>query len=503
VPLDPRTPVIAGVGQVTNRADPVDPSTWVEPLTLMVDAIERAGCGATGQPGVRSSLLDRVDEMFAVPSFVWQPGDPARAVADALGISVGVTRIGFAGGTIPQTALFDAATRIAAGRLDVAVIVGAEAIKTRDIARKRGERVAWTEPAGYADAPQADYAVPDALTDHERAVGLIVPAHAYALFEHARRRIRGLTRSEHLEELGALAALMSRVASANDGAWLREPVDAKTVTTPAPDNRMISAPYTKLLTSNVVVDMGAALIVTSLEAARVAGVPDDDLVFPLAGAAAREQWLISRRLELSVSLAMRECVRRLFDGRSSSVDQVSFLDLYSCFPIAVELASDALGIDPLTDERAPSVTGGMTFFGGPGNNYVTHSIATMAETLRRAPGEVGLVTGLGWYASTHSWGTYSTTPPRDGFRYDSVQADVDAAPLRDADDDYSGPAIVESYTVVHDREGRPSRAITSLRTPADARRLVAVEEPEAAAQVLDADPLGATVHVRGTTLTLP
>ena len=179
--------MIAGVGQVTNRADPADPSTWVEPLTLMVDAIERAGCGATGQPGVRSSLLDRVDEMFAVPSFVWQPGDPARAVADALGISVGVTRIGFAGGTIPQTALFDAATRIAAGRLDVAVIVGAEAIKTRDIARKRGERVAWTEPAGYADAPQVDYAVPDALTDHERAVGLIVPAHAYALFEHARR----------------------------------------------------------------------------------------------------------------------------------------------------------------------------------------------------------------------------------------------------------------------------------------------------------------------------
>lgn len=494
--------MIAGVGQVTNRADPADASTWVEPLTLMVDALEIAGGDAAGVPGARSALLDHVDEMFAVPSFVWHVPDPARALADALGISVGVTRIGFAGGTIPQTALFDAATRIAAGRLEVAVIVGAEAIKTRDLARKRGEHVTWTEQTGYADAPQVDYEVPDSLTDHERAVGLIVPAHAYALFEHARRRARGLTRSEHLAELGRLAARMSAVASANEHAWLREPVDGAAVTTPAPTNRMISTPYTKLLTSNVVVDMGAAIIVTSLGAALAAGVPDDQLVFPLAGAAAREQWLISQRLELSVSIAMRECARRLFGEGATSLDDVSVLDLYSCFPIAVELASDALGIDPVADERAPSVTGGMTFFGGPGNNYVTHSIATMAETLRRSPGATGLVTGLGWYASTHSWGTYSTTPPIEGFRSESVQAAVDAAPLRDADDDYSGSAVVESYTVVHDRDGCPSRAIASLRTPADARRLVAVEDPGAAAEVLDADPLGATVHVSGSSLRL-
>ena len=495
--------MIAGIGQVTNRADPADPSTWVEPLTLMVDAVGRAGSDAAGIVGARSALLERIDEMFAVPSFVWNTADPARAVADALGVSVGATRLGFAGGTVPQTALFDAATRIAAGALDVAVIVGAEAIKTRDIARKRGERVAWTEQGGHVEAPQADFSVPDALTDHERAVGLIVPAHSYALFEHARRRTLGLTRTEHLAGLGALAARMSGIAAANDGAWLREGVDAAAVTTPSRDNRMISAPYTKLLTSNVMVDMGAAIIVTSLEAARAAGVPDDRLVFPNAGAAAREQWLISRRAELSVSLAMRACARRLFDEGPQSVDDVAFLDLYSCFPIAVELAGDALGIDPVADERAPSVTGGMTFFGGPGNNYVTHSIATMAERLRGSPGATGLVTGLGWYASTHSWGTYSSSPPRDGFRAHRVQAEVDAVPLRDADDDYTGPAQVESYTVVHDRDGLAARAIVSLITPTGARRLFATEDRDVAAGFMDRDPLGERAVVGAGSISLP
>jgi acetyl-CoA C-acetyltransferase len=185
------------------------------------------------------------------------------------------------------------------------------------------------------------------------------------------------------------------------------------------------------------------------------------------------------------------------------VDDVAFLDLYSCFPIAVELAGDALGIDPVADERAPSVTGGMTFFGGPGNNYVTHSIATMAERLRGSPGATGLVTGLGWYASTHSWGTYSSSPPRDGFRAHRVQAEVDAVPLRDADDDYTGPAQVESYTVVHDRDGLAARAIVSLITPTGARRLFATEDRDVAAGFMDRDPLGERAVVGAGSISLP
>src|ERR1019366_9337410 len=242
------------------------------------------------------------------------------------GIGARSTRVTFAVGTVPQTAVFDAAARIARGELDVAAVVGAEAIKSRDVARRNDERVTWHTEAADVEAAPIVFDVPDAMSDHERAAGLVVPAHAYALIEHARRRARGLGRTEHLGVLGALASRMSEVACNNELAWLRERVSASTVTTPTPANRMIAAPYTKLLTSNVVVDMGAALIVCSLEAARAAGVPDDQLVFPCAGASAREQWLLSERDELSVSLAMRACARQLFGETPPSPDDLAMLD---------------------------------------------------------------------------------------------------------------------------------------------------------------------------------
>jgi acetyl-CoA C-acetyltransferase len=468
----------------------------------MVDALTLACSDATGRDGSSSPLLERIDQITAIPSFVWHVPDPARAVTDGLGVVPRSTRLGFAGGTVPQSALFDASRRIAAGELDVAVIVGAEAMKTRDLARRAEVALSWAVQDDRVDAARVEFAVPAAITDHERDAGLVIPVHSYALIEHARRARLGLSRTEHLGALGGLAARMSAVAATNDRAWLRDGVEPRTATTPSPTNRMISSPYTKLLTSNVMVDMGAACIVTSLEAARAAGVPDEQLVFPCRGASAREQWLLSERADLSVSLAMRACTRSLFGEHGEGAHALEFFDLYSCFPCAVELAADALGIDPLADARAPSVTGGMTFFGGPGNNYVTHSIATMSESLRASPGATGLVTGLGWYASTHSWGTYSTAPPVGGFRYDDVQEEVDTAPLRAADDEYEGPAVVESYTVVHDRDGRPTRTIASMRTPADARRIVASVDPDTASAFMDVDPLGAPAVVSGTSITL-
>lgn len=468
----------------------------------MATALGLAGADASRDPSGRSSLLDRIDELTAIPSFVWHVPDPAHAVAAALGLAPAATRLTSAGGTVPQSALFDAAGRIARGELEVAAIVGGEAMKSRDLARKGGVAVEWHAQGDDVVGAPIVFEVPDALDDHERAAGLALPVHTYALFEHALRRSKGLSRSDHLGVLAALARRMSAVAEHNPSAWLRDAAIAASATTPGPTNRVVSFPYTKLLTSNVVVDMGAALLVCSLGAARDAGVPDDQLVFPVKGAAAKEQWLVSTRRELSQSLAMRACAHALFGEAPPSPDELGHLDLYSCFPSAVQMASDALGLDLLFDTRPPSVTGGMTFFGGPGNNYVTHSLATMVEKLRSSPGATGLVTGLGWYASTHSWGTYSTVPPLGGFRAHDVQAAVDAAPLRDVDPDYRGEADVEAYTVAHDRDGSPARLIASLRTPAGARRLVASTDAQLAARFEAADPLFGRVGVEGAAITL-
>jgi acetyl-CoA C-acetyltransferase len=512
VPLDPRTPVIAGVGQVTGRPTD-DAATWSEPLALMVEALGRAGQDASGTPGARSSLLERIDVLTAIPSFVWKHPDPARATAERLGLSPASTLVTFAGGTVPQRALFDAVRRISAGELDVAAIVGSEAMKSRDLARRAVGHEEWQakelaeREAAQRGAPEPAEVVfevaESAIDDLERNAGLALPVHTYALFEHALRRSLGLSRREHVARLDAIAARMSAVGAANPLAWLRDPSVATRAATPSASNRMVSLPYTKLLASNVVVDMGAAVVVCSLAAARAAGVPDDQLVFPHRGAYAQEQWLVSTRTELSQSLAMRACARALFGEAPPSPDALELMDLYSCFPCAVQMGAAALGIDLLTDDRPPTVTGGMTFFGGPGNNYVTHSLATMTERLRERPGATGLVTGLGWYASTHAWGTYSTRPPERPFEVAHVQSAVDATPLRAVDPDFEGAAVVESYTVGHDREAGPTRAIVSLRTPQAARQIVATDDAALAAAIEAADPLDGVMEVRGGVLRLP
>ena len=376
-------------------------------------------------------------------------------------------------------------------------------MKSRDLARRAGGRAEWHAQGDEVAQAEVVFEVAQgAVDDLERAAGLALPVHTYALFEHALRRSRGLSRDEHAARLTALARRMSAVAATNPLAWLQDPGLAAGAATPSEVNRMVSFPYTKLLASNVVVDMGAAVVVCSLGAARAAGVPDDQLVFPQRGAYALEQWLVSTRAELSQSLAMRACAKALFGEGPPSPDALGLIDLYSCFPCAVQMAADALGIDVLGDERPPTVTGGMTFFGGPGNNYVTHSLATMTERLRERPGTTGLVTGLGWYASTHSWGTYATTPPVRPFEVADVQWAVDAVPLRAVDPSYEGRAAVESYTVGHDRGAGPTRAIASLRTPSGARRIVASDDAALAASIEAADPLDATVEVRGEVLSV-
>jgi acetyl-CoA C-acetyltransferase len=495
MPLDPRTPVIVGVGQLTHRPGRDDPTSWTDPVTLMARALEMAGEDAASHG--RSSLLDRLDLLIAVPSFVWSVPDPARVVADVAGVQVASTRRTFPGGTVPQAALLDAAAGIAKGAFDVAAVIGAEAIRSRDLARKAGATLTWATAPPDAVAAEELYEVPDALLDPERAAGLSLPAHAYALLEQARRRTTGLDRTAHLARLDAIAARMREVARSNELAWLRDAEDVP-ASVPTATNRPISLPYTKLLTSNVVVDMGAAVIVSSLEAARRAGVPDERLVFPVAGAKAREQWFLSERDELSRSCAMSACVASLFgEGSVNSIDDVSLFDLYSCFPIAVQLAGDALGIDVATDPRPPTVTGGMTFFGGPGNNYVAHSIAEMALRLRREPEALGLVTGLGWYASTHLWALYSATPPGSGFGLADVQPDVDAVALRTVDDAYEGSGTLESYTVGYERDGSAERWIASIRTPKGARRILGGTDASLAAQLEASDPLGDDVVVTG------
>jgi len=317
----------------------------------------------------------------------------------------------------------------------------------------------------------------------------------YPMFEQALRIAAGETSDEHRRRIGELWSRFSAVAAGNPHAWSREAVPAEQIWQPGPDNRMISWPYTKLMNSNNMVDQGAVLILTTAEKATYLQIPTDRWVFPYAGTDSHDTYAIGERAEFYRSPAIRIAGRRVLELAGVGSDEVDFVDVYSCFPSAVQVAAAEIGL-PLADPSRPlTVTGGLTFAGGPWNNYVSHSIATMAERLAADPGTKGLITANGGYLTKHSFGVYGTEPPPHEFRWQDVQPEVDAEPTRLLQVEFTGTGTVESWTTPVDRDGTAERAFLAVRTPEDGRTLARIVDESQAAATMTEDIAGAKVQV--------
>ena len=450
--LDPRTPVIIGVGQLNQRVDQGAPP--LEPTELAVEAVRRAADDAGAARG-GDALLAGADEVAVVEIMSWRYRDPGRIVADAVGALSARSTYTESGGNYPQTLVNRAALAIQGGAADLVVLCGAEAWRTRSAARSSGGHPDWTL--------QADEISPDAMLGNDEPLGhpgewarqLMMPIQIYPLFENALRATDGLTVDEHLDRISTLWSGFSEVAAGNEHAWIRRHYSPEEIRTPGPDNRMVGFPYTKLMNSNNAVEQGAAVIVASVERARELGVPTDRWVFPWAGTDAHDHWFVSNRWDLASSPAMRLAGRAALDLAGVGVDDLAHVDLYSCFPSAVQIAVRELG---LSIDRPLTVTGGLSFAGGPWNNYVMHSIATMVERLRADADAIGLCTANGGFVTKHAFGVYSTRPPATPFRHQDLQAEVDALPRRALAEDHTGPVTVETSTVMYGRDGGPEQA---------------------------------------------
>jgi acetyl-CoA C-acetyltransferase len=284
----------------------------------------------------------------------------------------------------------------------------------------------------------------------------MLPVQVYPLFEQAHRIALGRGLDEHLVAVSELWSGFSEVAAKNPHAWIQQRFSPEEIRTPSADNRMIGFPYTKLMNSNNAVEQGAGLILCSAERAEALGVARDRWVFPYSGTDAHDTYTVSARDELGRSPAMRIAGRTALELAGAGVDDLAHVDLYSCFPSAVEIAAHELG---LGTERALTVTGGLSFAGGPWNNYVMHSIATMAGLLRSEPGSLGLISANGGFITKHAFGVYGTEPPATSFRHAEPQAEVDALPSRELCEEPDGEVSVEAWTVMHDRDGAPETGI--------------------------------------------
>jgi acetyl-CoA C-acetyltransferase len=426
----------------------------------------------------------------------WRYRNPGLLLAQRIRAPRAESRYTSIGGNVPQSLVNQACLDIQQGGLDTVLIAGAETWRTRTKVRAAGGKLDWTKQDDSVPVPQGaddDFQMAGPV---EIKIHLDRPAYVYPMFEQALRISAGETPDDHRRRIGELWERFSEVAQHNPHAWNREPVSAEEIWQPGPGNRMISWPYTKLMNSNNMVDQGAVLILTSVEKATHLQIPTDRWVFPYAGTDAHDTYRIGERAEFDRSPAIRIAGRRVLELAGKGVDDVDLIDVYSCFPSAVQVAANELGL-PLDDpERPLTVTGGLTFAGGPWNNYVSHSIATMAERLVAVPGTLGLITANGGYLTKHSFGLYGTRPPTGEFYWEDVQSAVDAEPTRVAEGDWTGVGTVETWTTPFTRDGAPEKAFLAVRTPEDTRALAVLADATDAETSTREDIAGAKVRVR-------
>lgn len=456
--LDPRTPVIVGVGQYKQQLDDVTEAK--EQYELMVEALRLAAADARSD-----ALLGAIDRLLVIGG-MWRYPDPGRLIADAVGSPAAETFLTAMGGNMPQASVSDAAERILAGQSDVVVVAGGEAVYSKNKLRKLGRDLGRT---GY-DLPRAASFGADVSmsSEHEQSLGFMIPTAVYPLFESTVRAAAGRSLDAHRAHLGALWADFNAVAVANPYAWVRTPMTAEEIVTGSPTNRMVGLPYTKSMNANSFVDFGGAIIVCSVEKAEAFGVPRDRWAFIHSGTDGHATYLFSERDNFHTSPAIRHTGSKALELAGIGIDDVGHMDLYSCFPSVVQITMNELGIEP---GRRVTTTGGLPFFGGPMNSYVVHAIASTVDAVRNDPGSLGFVHANGGYATKHACAVYSTEPPTKPFRRVDVQAEIDPYPTRGVDEAPDGAAVIESFTVLHGRDG-PEKALLTALMP-DGRRALA------------------------------
>ena len=446
-------PVIVGVAQVSQRED--DPLVARSPLDLMVDAVSQAALDS-GNPEIVKSI-----NSIRVVRGLWGYQNPAQCIAEKLDLTQIETGLTSLGGNYVQTLANQSFLDIQSGHLDTIVLTGAECGRTQSRARSAGLTLDWNpvsatpgqDPIGKAlGVTQPDIFIGSHRnTRHEAELqrGIRHPIQYYPLFEIALRSAAGETVSTHLEKIARLWAGFSTIAKNNPDAWIQREYSAQEIATVTEFNRPVSLPYPKLMNSNNSVDQGAALIVTSSTRAKQLGIPRNRWIYPQASTEAWDHLHVSERDNLYSSPAIRLAAVRLFELTNLDSESFDYIDLYSCFPSAVQIAANEIG---LTLDQPLTVTGGLTFAGGPWNNYVMHAIARTATLLRSNPESRALVTANGGLLTKHALCIYSGAPPQQPFTWANLQKDVDTLYRRPVKTRHEGEATIETYTVMYDNQ---------------------------------------------------
>lgn len=489
-------PVIVGVSQQTWRE--------IDATRTPVDALHEVATAALADSN-SSKLLDTIDAL-AMVRFIADtnpdmatlfPRNPGKLLAQRLGIENAHIFQATIGGNTPQQLVNHFADKLATGEHQAVLISGLELLATLFSALGSGGDVsAW--PGEKTSSPTTIGEEKDGLTAAEKLHGLYEPINTYPLFENSLRHHLGVSAEEHNALIATLCSNMSNVAANNPHAWFQQARSAEVIGTVTDKNRYIGYPYTKAMNARLAVDMGAALTMTTAGKARQLGIDNSQLIYLRAGVDVNDIWYVSERPAVHESPAIRLAASTLLQHAGVSVDEINQFDIYSCFPSAIQVACNEIGISPL-DPRGVTVTGGLPYFGGPGNNYSLHAIAEMIAKLRGEERNHGLVTANGLYLTKHSLGLYSTEPSEQAWQVidsSKLQQDIDDGPRRQLSADPAGNATIESFTVAFDRNG-PAKGIIIANNEKE-ERIVAntLNSEDVLNQLIAQDPIGSSGKVR-------
>jgi acetyl-CoA C-acetyltransferase len=463
-----RIPVIVGIGEIVDR--PKEITEGLEPLTLLEQSLRLAEVDSGAK------LLHELGSLDVVNFLSWRYRDPEKQLAERLGVNPAHCYYGPVGGESPIRYLHEAAQRIARGECSVAAVCGAEAQSTATKAERAKITLPWTPFAHDVEEPKRGAAFQKPLAVK---LGVFRPITVYPLYESATSAHWGQTPREALAESGALWSTYANVASENPNSWLKKRFTSDDITTPTQENRLIAWPYTKLMVANPMVNIGGAVLMTSLAKARAASVGEDKLGYPLGGASAeepRDYLLRDQFYESHPQNAVLKAVMELVGGDGRMFDAI---ELYSCFPCVPKMARRTLGLGP---DVQPTVTGGLTFFGAPLNTYMTHAACAMVRKLRNGA-KLGLLYGQGGFVTKHHGLVVSREAPREAMmQKTSVQAEADRnkRAVPEFVDEATGKGKVEAFTVIYRNNGEVEHGVVMLRTENGKRTLARVPADDTA-----------------------
>lgn len=479
----PSDPVLVGIGVATQREE--DFARAAEPLDLMLAAVRNAGADALADPAALLAGVGRI----AVPKGRWRYRNPGGEIARTIGARRAVTVLASIG-VLQQTLIGDACRAIAEGAADTALVVGGDAgyriLRASIVGMRAGERQ-------QDDTPDIALEPADELRHPaELRAGMTLPVGLYAIMESAYRARHGWTVAAHRDRLAALYSRFSAVAAGNPHAWNRKRLDPDFIREPSEGNPMQAFPYTKLHCSTWNVDQAGALLFCSTRRADELGIAHDKRIYPLASAESNHMVPVSSRPDLAACPGAAIAGQAALDGAGLTLADVDLVELYTCFPIAVETYADALGLSLALDL---TVTGSMAYAGGPFNNYVIQATCRMAELLRAGRGRHGLVSSVSGVLTKQGFGVWSTTPARDRFVSrdvsDAVARAIPGIPIVES---ASGSATIAGYAVLHQR-GAPPRGVAVVDANS-ARAVVDTQDSALVARMESDEMVGARVTLR-------